>query len=112
MEFHPGDQKNGSKAEGGWSGFPSMENERGESGSSGGFGSCTLILTSVEVRPLYRCGSRGPFAPAMRKSAEGAARVTAASCGREVASAATTSSSRSEERRVGKECRSRWSPYH
>src|SRR3712207_9426611 len=24
----------------------------------------------------------------------------------------TTSSSRSEERRVGKECRSRWSPYH
>ena len=23
-----------------------------------------------------------------------------------------TSSSRSEERRVGKECRSRWSPYH
>src|SRR5215813_13746159 len=25
---------------------------------------------------------------------------------------ATTSCSRSEERRVGKECRSRWSPYH
>src|SRR5258706_544014 len=25
---------------------------------------------------------------------------------------ATSSSSRSEERRVGKECRSRWSPYH
>ena len=24
----------------------------------------------------------------------------------------TTVSSRSEERRVGKECRSRWSPYH
>src|SRR3989475_13319319 len=24
----------------------------------------------------------------------------------------TTASSRSEERRVGKECRSRWSPYH
>src|SRR5215216_6099355 len=24
----------------------------------------------------------------------------------------TTTSSRSEERRVGKECRSRWSPYH
>src|SRR2546429_8504176 len=24
----------------------------------------------------------------------------------------TTSSKRSEERRVGKECRSRWSPYH
>ena len=25
---------------------------------------------------------------------------------------ASVSSSRSEERRVGKECRSRWSPYH
>ena len=25
---------------------------------------------------------------------------------------ATITSSRSEERRVGKECRSRWSPYH
>ena len=24
----------------------------------------------------------------------------------------TTSTTRSEERRVGKECRSRWSPYH
>ena len=24
----------------------------------------------------------------------------------------TTESQRSEERRVGKECRSRWSPYH
>src|ERR1039457_2205319 len=93
MEFHPGDQKNGSKAEGGWSGFPSMENERGESGSSGGFGSWPLRLTRVGVRPLYRRGPRGTFAPAMRKSAEGAARVTAASCGREVASAATTSSS-------------------
>src|SRR3989454_1993547 len=28
------------------------------------------------------------------------------------ASPTTTSVSRSEERRVGKECRSRWSPYH
>src|SRR5687768_18331241 len=27
-------------------------------------------------------------------------------------SPASTSSARSEERRVGKECRSRWSPYH
>ena len=26
--------------------------------------------------------------------------------------AATTPTTRSEERRVGKECRSRWSPYH
>ena len=29
-----------------------------------------------------------------------------------LASAGTSGSMRSEERRVGKECRSRWSPYH
>ena len=32
--------------------------------------------------------------------------------GSKVAFVAINSSSRSEERRVGKECRSRWSPYH
>ena len=31
---------------------------------------------------------------------------------RAVREAATTALRRSEERRVGKECRSRWSPYH
>ena len=40
------------QSRGGWSGFPSMENDRGESGSSGGFGSWTLILASMAVRPL------------------------------------------------------------
>ena len=29
-----------------------------------------------------------------------------------ITSVASTSATRSEERRVGKECRSRWSPYH
>ena len=33
-------------------------------------------------------------------------------CGAEVFSAGESFSDRSEERRVGKECRSRWSPYH
>ena len=32
--------------------------------------------------------------------------------GKEVASSKQCCSGRSEERRVGKECRSRWSPYH
>ena len=32
--------------------------------------------------------------------------------GQQVASNATPANTRSEERRVGKECRSRWSPYH
>ena len=35
--------------------------------------------------------------------------MAAISAGEDVA---TTSTDRSEERRVGKECRSRWSPYH
>ena len=30
----------------------------------------------------------------------------------EIAAGTTSYSARSEERRVGKECRSRWSPYH
>ena len=29
-----------------------MENENGVFGSSGGFGSCTLIFASMDVRPL------------------------------------------------------------
>ena len=33
-------------------------------------------------------------------------------CTRQSHGARTSSASRSEERRVGKECRSRWSPYH
>ena len=36
-----------------------------------------------------------------------------AGCGTAASSAAASSeAARSEERRVGKECRSRWSPYH
>ena len=34
------------------------------------------------------------------------------SIGRELDSKTTAQVARSEERRVGKECRSRWSPYH
>ena len=41
--------------------------------------------------------------------AERAARATPGDLGRILAKAGTA---RSEERRVGKECRSRWSPYH
>ena len=33
-------------------------------------------------------------------------------CGAKYAVAVTSATARSEERRVGKECRSRWSPYH
>src|SRR5260370_18013988 len=92
MEFQPGDQKNGIKAAGGFSGVPSMENESGESGSSGGLGSDTLMFTSMAVRPLSRCGARGIFAPAMRNAADDAAQRTPASCGSHSDISARTSS--------------------
>ena len=92
MEFQPGDQKNGMRAAGGLAGAPSMENESGESGSAGGFGSDTLMFTSMAVRPLSRCGERGILAPAIRNAPEGAALRTAASSGKASDNAASTSS--------------------
>src|SRR6516165_4549518 len=82
MEFQPGDQKNGIKAAGGWFGVPSIENESGESGSSGGLGSDTSMFASIAVRPLSRCGERGILAPAMRNAAGGAALRTASNSGK------------------------------
>ena len=39
-------------------------------------------------------------------------RLSAAQLAAKLAAREVTSVERSEERRVGKECRSRWSPYH
>src|ERR1700739_979659 len=58
MEFQPGAQKKGINEDGAASGPDSIEKARAESGSSGGLGSCTLMLASIAVRPLYRFGSR------------------------------------------------------
>src|ERR1700737_1304293 len=69
MEFQPGAQKNGINGGGAEPGPDSMENARAESGSSGGFGSCTLMLASIEVRPLYRLGSRAILPTALRAGA-------------------------------------------
>src|SRR5271155_179163 len=92
MEFQPGDQKNGMSAAGGFSGVPSMEKESGESGSSGGLGSDTLMFTSIAVRPLSRYGERGILAPAIRNAAGGAALRTGASSGNAADIAVSTSS--------------------
>src|SRR2546430_5021549 len=51
---------------------------------------------------LPRCGARGPTARAVGKNGPSP----------KARSGATALRPRSEERRVGKECRSRWSPYH
>src|SRR5438309_10949182 len=69
MEFQPGAQKKGISEGGANSGPDSIENARAESGSSGGFGSCTLMPASIEVRPLYRFGSRAILPTDFRQGA-------------------------------------------
>ena len=49
---------------------------------------------------------------AMKQAMEQNAEVVCITSGGEVLNIAQTKGLRSEERRVGKECRSRWSPYH
>src|SRR6266496_6804056 len=51
--------------------------------------------------------SSGPMGPAVAQPMS-----STPSPGRKAASAIALPRPRSEERRVGKECRSRWSPYH
>src|SRR6266542_3425592 len=69
MEFQPGAQKKGFNEGGANPGSDSIENARAESGSSGDFGSCTLILASIAVRPLYRFGSRAILPTIFREGA-------------------------------------------
>src|SRR3712207_7284179 len=63
----------------------------------------TLIKKYLTLLKKYRAR---PFIPAFRQGNQVEPRTT--SSGR----LNSRSDSRSEERRVGKECRSRWSPYH
>ena len=56
-----------------------------------------LISVSKETIARWERGKRSPDARALKKLQR---------------LSVFQSSSRSEERRVGKECRSRWSPYH
>ena len=61
------------------------------------------------IRPAGRGVSSGGRAPQMWRFNPDAATLLALSVSYRRSTAALT---RSEERRVGKECRSRWSPYH
>ena len=61
----------------------------GGSGTYANTGSCTGVTTYLQHEDLERMKN-----------------------GREVQPFFNNSRDRSEERRVGKECRSRWSPYH
>jgi len=61
------------------------------------------------VEQLYTFGDRGREAPRAHLADDDGARVVSVGY---LALAPTLGAARSEERRVGKECRSRWSPYH
>ena len=72
------------------------------------------------ARAFSSCGERGPLFIAVRRSLTVVASLVAehrlqmrrlSSCGSQ-AQLLRGMWDRSEERRVGKECRSRWSPYH
>src|SRR3989454_4527165 len=78
-------------------------------GKSGVVQILTASLASGLEGPRALIIKAGPQ-PAMRISGEMAGMI--GKQGRQNASAFDWAGKRSEERRVGKECRSRWSPYH
>src|SRR5256885_3024899 len=79
-----------------------------------GVQTCALPISPTARAALWRARSGGVPLDAVPLSAIGTDEAFFAAIG--VASvgelAALPRESRSEERRVGKECRSRWSPYH
>src|SRR3989475_13330043 len=97
---------------------------------------CIFSRISISAMPIYayKCGSCGHAKDVLRKISD-APLTTCPACGAEAFSKQLTAAgfqlkgsgwyatdfknsgsksaaTRSEERRVGKECRSRWSPYH
>jgi len=79
--------------------------------------SCTRVLETEIVqrgKELYMrkvCPEHGPFEVLFKKDAEFYRTVSSLAAPVEPYRG-EDAPSRSEERRVGKECRSRWSPYH
>ena len=65
----------------------------------------------LQTRRLSSCGSRAQPLRGMWDSPQAGARTRVPCAGRQTLKHCATRE-RSEERRVGKECRSRWSPYH
>src|SRR3712207_9310228 len=72
----------------------------------------TLLNVSYDpTRELYR-DINTAFAAAWRTTARGEVRIRMSHGGSGRQTRSVIDGLRSEERRVGKECRSRWSPYH
>src|SRR5688572_32350458 len=77
-----------------------------------GVQTCALPIWPADAR-VPAAGYRGKcFRPAWARSTGGNAPLSSAQLAARPCEAASARTSRSEERRVGKECRSRWSPYH
>jgi len=77
----------------------------------GNFHGRTTTIVSFSTDPQYRDGF-GPFTPGFRMIPYGDADALAAAITPNTCAFLVEPIQRSEERRVGKECRSRWSPYH
>src|SRR3712207_7176255 len=81
-----------------------------------GVQTCALPI-SISLRSSSRAASKvGEFSVVSKKTAPAStiASSTLSACSGDMSAVdpMTTIDGRSEERRVGKECRSRWSPYH
>src|SRR3712207_7166916 len=77
-----------------------------------GVQTCALpIYGSLRMVPPLRAAAAPAVAPALRKGRAAAAGSPRPAQPRDLR-AGPRAAGRSEERRVGKECRSRWSPYH
>src|SRR2546427_8791118 len=78
-----------------------------------GVQTCALpICRLAEFHPLAYLPKPFPIEALLRLAAEAAERRNTGSEYTEERNGDAASIERSEERRVGKECRSRWSPYH
>src|SRR5260370_2844349 len=67
---------------------------------------------ALPISPDEAAASPEVDAATGRAAAASTSGEAAASSGGSDTGSSSTSASRSEERRVGKECRSRWAPYH
>ena len=76
--------------------------EHGQAHIQSSFNNTIVTLTDNEGNALSWASAGGLGFKGSRKSTPYAAQMAAE----------TATKARSEERRVGKECRSRWSPYH
>ena len=71
-----------------------------------------LVDNEIAVQNLTKFGNSKGFTVSSEKKTEKDFTVTFQIPENSTTSTPAAESARSEERRVGKECRSRWSPYH